>query len=834
LNQFFNTGTFNNLAPGNYDIIVQDQNGCFILLDVDIIEPAPLVADVANVVQNLCLGDNDGSFDIVISGGTAPYSTSLNNQDPSAFVEGQLSFSGLVGGTDYFIFVKDANGCETIAYVFLNAPVEVIPTVDIVYNCIGNIPGNIVTVSVNSSAVGNVQYALDGGTYQPSNLFQNVPTGNHTISVQHTNGCIKTADFIINANQPLAVSLANVQNVLCNSGNTGSVTVATTGGTGTIEFAISPDLTNFSTNNTFSNLIAGTYTIIVRDGIGCSVSQQVIITQPTLVTTSVSAIAQELCTNDGNGSITIAIAGGVAPYSTSLNNSSPGSFVLNQVTFTNLVGGQTYTIYVLDANGCITSIPVTLDAPVTINPTVNVAYVCNGNTVGNSVTVSVNTAVQNDVTYSLDGGTFQTSATFTNVAVGNHTIVVRHNNGCEKSVSFIINPSTPIQASFTSTNVTCNGLTNGLIQVAASGGNGALEYAISPNLTSFSASSTFNNLAAGNYTVTVRDALGCSVTLNVSVTQPDALNASLVTMFPDLCYGDNVGAIEISIAGGTAPYSTSLNNENNYVVNQVLFENLSGGQSYTIYVRDTKGCTSTLEVAVSGGISINPGITITYDCFGSAQFNSVKIKVGQEISSQVTYSLDGGAFQNGNVFTNLTNGNHTITILHALGCSETTSFTIENYIPISLTLVESNLNQITATATGGSGSYTYYLNGVNYGDLNELQIFANGTYTVLVEDSNGCTAEAQITMDFIDIDIPNFFTPNDDGDNDTWVPENLEGFPNAKVEVFDRYGRIIVQFGTKGSWDGTYNGSLLPTGDYWYTITLDGGRQFVGNVTLYR
>jgi gliding motility-associated-like protein len=834
LNQFFNTGTFNNLAPGNYDIIVQDQNGCFILLDVDIIEPAPLVADVANVVQNLCLGENDGSFDVVISGGTAPYSTSLNNQDPSAFVEGQLSFSGLVGGTDYFIFVKDANGCETIAYVFLNAPVEVIPTVDIVYNCTGNIPGNTVTVSVNASAVGNVQYALDGGTYQPSNLFQNVPTGNHTISVQHTNGCIKTADFIINANQPLAVSLANVQNVLCNSGNTGSVTVATTGGTGTIEFAISPDLTNFSTNNTFSNLIAGTYTIIVRDGIGCSVSQQVIITQPTLVTTSVSAIAQELCTNDGNGSITIAIAGGVAPYSTSLNNSSPGSFVLNQVTFSSLVGGQTYTIYVLDANGCITSIPVTLDAPVTINPTVNVAYVCNGNTVGNSVTVSVNTAVQNDVTYSLDGGTFQTSATFTNVAVGNHTIVVRHNNGCEKSVSFIINPSTPIQASFTSTNVTCNGLTNGLIQVAASGGNGALEYAISPNLTSFSASSTFNNLAAGNYTVTVRDALGCSVTLNVSVTQPDALNASLVTMFPDLCYGDNVGAIEISIAGGTAPYSTSLNNENNYVVNQVLFENLSGGQSYTIYVRDTKGCTSTLEVAVSGGISINPGITITYDCFGSAQFNSVKIKVGQEISSQVTYSLDGGAFQNGNVFTNLTNGNHTITILHALGCSETTSFTIENYIPISLTLVESNLNQITATATGGSGSYTYYLNGVNYGDLNELQIFANGTYTVLVEDSNGCTAEAQITMDFIDIDIPNFFTPNDDGDNDTWVPENLEGFPNAKVEVFDRYGRIIVQFGTKGSWDGTYNGSLLPTGDYWYTITLDGGRQFVGNVTLYR
>jgi gliding motility-associated-like protein len=835
LNQFFNTGTFNNLAPGNYDIIVQDQNGCFILLNVEITEPAPLVADVdlTSVVQNLCLGDNDGSFTVNISGGTAPYSTSLNNQDPGAFVEGQLSFTGLVGGTDYFIFVKDANGCETIAYIFLDAPVEVIPAIEsVVYNCTGNVPGNIVTVSVNASAVGNVQYALDGGTYQASNVFVNVPAGNHTISVQHTNGCTKTVDVNIDDNQPLNATLSSVQNVLCNGESTGSVTVDVIGGTGTIEYAISPNLTTFTTNNVFSNLAAGTYDIIVRDGIGCSVTQQVIITEPTVLTSNVSALVQELCTGDGNASITIAVNGGVAPYSTSLNNQN--NFVANQFTYANLTGGQTYTIFIQDANGCISSIPVTLDAPVTISPTVDVSYICTGNVVGNIVTVTVNSAVENDVTYSLDGGAFQATETFNNVAVGNHTITVRHTNGCEQQVQFTINPSTPIQAVFTQVDVTCHGESTGSFQVSASGGTGILEFAVSPNLTDFGSNQTFTNLHAGNYTVIVRDEIGCSTQLNITINQPNALDASLVTMFPDLCAGDNVGAIEISVNGGTAPYSTSLNNENNYTPNRILFENLAGGQSYTIYVRDANGCVTTLEVEVDGGITIAPAANVVYGCVGDSAFNTVTIKVVQEVESDVTYSLDGGAYQNGNVFTNLANGNHTVSVLHEGGCLETVDFTVTNYTPIVLTLAETYQNQFTATTTGGSGNYTYFLNGVDYGYNDVFQILATGTYTVVVVDENGCSAEAQINMEFIDIDIPNFFTPNDDGDNDTWVPENLEGFPKARVEVFDRYGRIITQFGHKGEWDGTYNGSLLPTGDYWYTITLDGGRQFVGNVTLYR
>lgn len=828
LNQFVNSGSFNNLAPGNYTIIVQDQVGCFILLDVEITEPEPLVADVDNVMQELCLGDSNGSFDVIITGGTAPYATSLNNPDPANFVDNQLSFSGLSGGQDYFIFIRDANGCETIAYVFLNHPVEVIPGFSISYECINNVPSNSVTITVNQDVALDVQYSLDGSPYQTDNVFYNLTSGNHTVSVQHTNGCIKTIDLNIDENTPLNLDLSNITHVSCFGESTGGITALTTGGTGTILFAISPNLTDFGSENTFSNLAAGTYTIVATDEIGCTVSQDIIITQPDEIDIIVSDIVQELCTEDQNASITIAISGGVAPYETSLNNTN--NFVAGQLTFTGLTGGQTHTIYVRDANNCIVSIPVILNAPVTLNPVVNIDYNCNNNIVGNTVTVTV----AQDVTYSLNGGTFQSDGEFTDVAVGNHTITVKHANGCEKTVDFIITQSTPITASANTTNVSCNGTNTGSIVVTASGGAAPLEFAISPNLSDFGNSNEFNNLTAGNYTVIVRDNIGCEFSLNITIDQPDALVVATANIEQDICLGDNLGSIDISVTGGTAPYSTSLNQNGTYIVNQFEFDNLAGGQTYTVYVRDANGCETSVSVNLNPAIDIRAEVDVLYGCLSNNNENTVVVSVNPSISGVVTYSLDGSPFQNSNEFTNLSNGSHTVLVMHPNGCSDQVTFTIQNYTPLSLTLAETGMNEITATATGGYGNYTYFINGLPNGSNNVFQIFQTGNYVITVRDSMGCEAQAVIYIEFIDIDIPNFFTPNDDGENDVWHPTNMEGFPRISITVHDRYGRNITKFGQNGSWDGKYNGQELPTGDYWYTISLDDGREIVGNVTLYR
>jgi len=102
----------------------------------------------------------------------------------------------------------------------------------------------------------------------------------------------------------------------------------------------------------------------------------------------------------------------------------------------------------------------------------------------------------------------------------------------------------------------------------------------------------------------------------------------------------------------------------------------------------------------------------------------------------------------------------------------------------------------------------------------------------------GCVVERSFELEFLDIEIPNFFTPDGDGINDTWYPRNIEIYPNLTVVIFDRYQRLIATYkGNRTAWSGYYNNKLLPSGDYWYTVKLnqpDDTRVFKGNFTLYR
>ena len=93
-------------------------------------------------------------------------------------------------------------------------------------------------------------------------------------------------------------------------------------------------------------------------------------------------------------------------------------------------------------------------------------------------------------------------------------------------------------------------------------------------------------------------------------------------------------------------------------------------------------------------------------------------------------------------------------------------------------------------------------------------------------------------LEFIDIEIPNFFTPDGDGLNDFWIPRNIQQFPDIFIKIYDRYGREVYRIqDTQEGWNGLYQEAELPTGDYWYVIKLNGeddDREFVGNFTLYR
>ena len=704
------------------------------------------------------------------------------------------------------------------------------------YTCTTNVPGNTVTVSVNPEVVGSIQYSADGVVYQATNVLVNVPVGAQNIYVKHTNGCIKSVAVSILPKLPISAAVSSVQSATCNGSATGQLTLTATGGTGQLYYAISPNYA-YQTSNVFTNLAAGTYTVKVKDDLGCEVTLlNNTITEPLLITTTLVNAVQELCTNDANGSIEINVSGGTAPYYTSMNSTNPADFVQGKLLYTNLIGGMTYVIYVKDQNGCSIATPFTY----TLNPSVDlraqstVVVNCTGNTPGNTVTISINPAVEKTaVTYALDGGLFQTNPVFTNLSVGPHTVTVKHSNGCQTTLNISIAPIAPIVATALAVPVGCNGEGSGLVTLSASGGEGVLKYGISPNYV-LSTNNTFSNLAAGNYTVRVEDALGCFQLVSFTISQPTQLQTTLVMKMEEICEGDSDGMIEISVSGGTAPYYTSLNPNGNYVQDQYLYDLLEGGRNYTVYVKDANGCISQITVPLQAPIFIDAKADVVYNCTS----NVVTILVDPSVVSSVRYALNGGTYQTANVFPALANGDYVVDVVHTNGlCSSSVSFTIVNPIPLALILTQTGLNEITATANGGNGGYTYTFNSVSNGSDNTYIINQSGTYVVTVTDAKGCTAQATIVMEFIDIEIPNNFTPDDNGYNDTWAPSNTDHYPNITVAIFDRYGRKVATLGTNQSWDGKYKGNPLPTGDYWYIIKLgnaDDDREFVGNFTLYR
>jgi gliding motility-associated-like protein len=188
-------------------------------------------------------------------------------------------------------------------------------------------------------------------------------------------------------------------------------------------------------------------------------------------------------------------------------------------------------------------------------------------------------------------------------------------------------------------------------------------------------------------------------------------------------------------------------------------------------------------------------------------------------------------------FRNIPAGSHYIAISHANGCINTVDFDMQGFEPLTLSVQQNNINEITAIAGGGLPPYTFYFDDENNGEDNTYYIRRTGVYTVRVVDQNGCEATAEIFMEFIDIEIPNFFTPDGDGNNDTWFPRNIDQFPRILIRIFDRYGRVVARVTSAQGWDGLYKSSELPTGDYWYIIQLNGerdDREFVGHFTLYR
>jgi gliding motility-associated-like protein len=635
------TGTTSNLANGN--LLASFPNTCpaqagvttYVVKSVYEKIDNPLVeiygTDTVNVTLSAsqlanvsatgtsCAQSANGTITVSPTNGAAPYTFKLDAGTPQSG-PAPFTFINVTAGA-HTVVVTDANGCTSAPL-----PVTVPAGPDLVANataqattCSGASNGTI-TVTVPT---GNppFSFVLDGGPPQTGNVpfvFTNVSAGPHTVTVSDAGGCTATPVNVTVDAGPALTTTVNKTDVICNAGATGTITVVQPS-IGSAPFEYSLDGTNWQTTNTFTGLIAGSYTVFYREANGCQGSQQVIIDQPAALTATSSTTAV-ICFGDSNGTIVINPAGGIPPYQFSID---AGTNWQSNPVF-NVPAGS-YTIVIRDANNCTTTKTETVTQPSQLTASsLNSDASCNG---GNDGTITVTANGGNaGYQYSIDGVNFQSSAVF-NVAPGNYTVTVKDNLNCTTSFAAIIGLSVDLTLTQQIDPAICEG-SSVQLQVVSN----ANQYVWTPatGLSNPGISNPVANPATTTqYIVNVtlgRCTASDTLTVNVNTAPvPDAGAPGFI------CYGQTY---QLQGSGGTSFVWTPAGDLNNPSISNPV-ATPPKTTTYTLSVTDANGCPSLVTDDVI--VDVTPPIVVKTFPFDTVVYSGEQFQV-QAISNGTIFN----------------------------------------------------------------------------------------------------------------------------------------------------------------------------------------------------
>lgn len=903
--------TFTGLAAGTHIITFTDANGCASnSISVTVTNGAGMTGQTSTAVPTSCAGATNGSITVTgVTGGTAPYQYQLD----AGPLQSSNTFSGLASGT-YTITIRDAVGCTRTFTRTVTAGSSVTATRTLTATSCPTAADGSVTITP-TSGTGPYEFSLDGGPFVAGPApftFSGLTAGAHNFVVRDLpTGCLSlTINFTILSGPGINASAAPAA-TSCNGAANGSVTVTATTGTGPYSFVLDGGApVSGPSPYTFNGLSSGNHTVVVSDAGGCAsgtINFNVAV-GPTLAANAVPAATS--CSGATNGSITVTPTNGTGPYSYSLDG---GAFVPgpSPYTFSNLSAGN-HTITVTEiATGCVTNvIPVTVDAgPVLVTSASKTDVLCNGGNTG-TITVAQPAIGVAPFEYSLDGINWQTSNVFNGLTAGVYNVRYREANGCQNNLSITVDEPAVLSFSASSVPVVCNGQSNGIINTATSGGMAPYEYSIDGG-TNWQSSPTFN-VPAGNYTVIIRDANGCTTSQNINVAEPVALSAISANTNAS-CDGGNDGVIAVTATGGNSSYEYSLDGTTWQSGNTF---NVAPG-NYTVYVRDNLGCNTSFPTSVgltnnltftqqtdpviceskstqldlvsnatqyawspATGLSsttihnpvANPVVTTQYivtATLGRCAANDTVI-VNVNAAPIPNAGVDGFICYGQNYQLNATGGvqykwtpstylddpnspsplatptkdiTYTVTIIaDANGCASlvTDNITIDVTPPIKIktypfdtVVYEMDQFQMLAvpsdpdvinfnwTPSTGLDNPSIANPTVTAGTLSNY--IANTTnneilYQVIGSTVAGCIGEGYVKVRVYkgpDIYVPTGFTPNGDGRNDRFVPFPVGIKSLTYFRVYNRWGQMV--FSTSrlhDGWDGVFMGVAQPSGSY--------------------
>lgn len=771
------TSMVEDLVAATYYVTMTDSGSatCSVVDSFTVNEPTELQASILSFSNETCTVGNDGSITIAANGGVYPYSYSWSHD---AMLTDSVANN--LSQATYTIEVTDANGCSQQLMQDVSAPTPPLVTSfnDDSVTCADDTDGILLVNVTPAPGTNIINYEWSNGEMgATANAITALSPGQYVVTITADNACVTIDTALVTAPDPILLDSFNITEPTCPGEQSGQIAVFISGGTPTYTYQWSTG--NFPTSQVHPGLVAGDYTLVVEDDNGCSSQQfNFAVSDPPAIVGVLSNAMDTSCpddmTCDGQMTASASYADGSTGSFSFEWTSGQIDFMTTTSTATQLCEGMNNVI-IRDDNNCSTQVDFETGAPDDINSASSIVPVsCNGGMDGSiSIMPTGGTA---PYTY-LWPATGSAADNINNLAQGQYTVIITDANNCTFTQNIEVSEPAPlvasIDASQTTSHVSCAGDEDGIIAVSATGGNGSVDNPYTYVWSDNSTTSINTNLAAGTYMVTVSDFKNCTDELTYTIQAPPIIEFRLDTIQPPLCFGD---ATEISIdtvfGGAGNPFEEYTfmidNNGLNFPVQSTA--TVFAGD-HLVTVTDINGCTAEQSVNIISPqqIMIELADIIEVELGDSTMQMGTRIEPSDNYMIQWTPAehLSADTIENPFVYPPIST-DYSITVVNENGCTATASTFVE---------VDANRN----------------------------------------------------------VYIPNVFNP--DGPNETFKIYTCLGVREiTSARLFDRWGGLLVEETnlapacTNGVeiWDGIRAGEKLNPGVYVYIIEIE----FLDGVTL--
>lgn len=749
------TNSLGNLPAGLYSCVVTGSSGCSKYLSVTVTQPNA-IAVTPNITNQSCIEVNNGAISFSWTGGVAPFSLNWTPGNPIG--DGTNHITGLSHGT-YECTITDANGCVTTNSFTVGINPGITTEAAMINPwCEGWSNGSI---AISNTINGSYPYTYDWSPGSPNgegtSVISGLQPGNYSCLITDANGCTNEVSYEIIQSVPSIIVTPTVTNSAGCPGTLATASVSATGGyaNGPYTYSWSPPTGSGSATNTFTTPVSGTYTYTVTDAMGCSKTGTVNITgvfSATVTQTNVS------CYGGNNGSASVTVTGGTAPYTYYWNQIASAS-----PTISGLAAGSHYCT-IIDATGCSITKMIQISqpsAPLAVDISSQTNVTCYGANNGTATLSSTGGTAPYYYNWSASNLTGQGTASVSGLGAGNNACYITDAAGC--TFARIVTITQPAQLVVTAngqTNVACLNGNTGTAKVNVTGGTTPYSYDWTPGTPTGDGTNLITGLTAGTYTCTVTDSKGCSSSQVFNITQPTtALNVTTLSQTNVSCNGMTNGAAIVGV-NGAGPFTYNWYPGDPSGDGTPVVSGLSPG-NIACAVTDAYGCVFTRIVTITQPAQLvaNAATQTSVACYGgNTGAATVNVTGG---TAPYTYDWTPGnpTGDGSNSVSGLTAGTYTCSVTDTKGCNAVVSFTItQPAAPLQVTLVSktnstsifSGNGKAKMAVTGGTSPYSYnWTPGNPSGDgTNYVTGLMPNTYTCTVTDAKGCVASKNVTINF--------------------------------------------------------------------------------------